>query len=101
MGQRAAIPKGDGQRMSGGRHRFRRPPIAIRRAKLDNLAIVPASLLPFKAKWQEIANNLPEGDTLIVFPTSDSPSRKTLHKVTLLLKAKGQRVTTIPAEAFG
>ena len=42
-----------------------RPPRAIRKAKLDNIALVPASLLPQKGKYQTIANNLPKGGVLI------------------------------------
>jgi hypothetical protein len=36
-----------------------RPPKAVRKARLDNVALVPASLLPRKGKYQRIANNLP------------------------------------------
>ncbi len=79
---------------------FTSPPAVLRRAKLDNLAIVPASLLPFKEKWQEVANGLPKHEILVVLPASKSPSRKALHKLTSLLKAKGQRVTIISAERF-
>ena len=42
-----------------------KPPRAIRKAKLDNIALVPASLLFRKGKYQTIANNLP-GHGLIV-----------------------------------
>lgn len=76
---------------------FTKPPSALRRAKLDNLAIVPASLLPFKAKWQAIANRLPKGNVLIILPTLDTSSRKTLEKVASLFKDKGHGVTTITA----
>src|SRR4051794_8587430 len=41
------------------------PPRSLKRAKFDNLALVPASLLPFKATWQQLANELPTGSTLI------------------------------------
>ncbi len=75
-----------------------RPPRALRRAKLDNLALVPGNLLPFKKAWQELANQLPEGSTLIVLPSSDSSARKALEKVSSMLKAKGHRVRTLPAE---
>jgi hypothetical protein len=47
---------------------FGAPPPALRKAHLDNLAIVPASLLPGKAEWQALANALPAGSTLIVLP---------------------------------
>ena len=47
-------------------YRFRRPPRVLRKAQLDNLALVPASLLPFKEQYQQIANELPHGVSLII-----------------------------------
>lgn len=47
---------------------FTPPPRALRRAKLDNLALLPASLLPFKAEYQAIANQQAPGTTLVVLP---------------------------------
>ncbi len=55
------------------------PPAALRRATLDNLALVPGSLLPFKKQW-------------IVLPSSKGPVRTTLEKVSSSMKAKGRRV---------
>jgi hypothetical protein len=42
-------------------YRIKRPPKAIRRpgVRLDNVALVPASLLPFKKAWQVVANGMP------------------------------------------
>ena len=74
------------------------PPQALRKAKLDNLALVPGSLLPFKKEWQQLANSLPEGSTLIILPFSDSSARRTLEKVSSSLKAKGHAVMTVSAE---
>ena len=34
------------------------PPAAVRRATLDNLALVLDSLLPFKKEWQALANQI-------------------------------------------
>jgi hypothetical protein len=34
----------------------------------DNIALVTASLLPFRTEWQAIANGLPGGGILIVLP---------------------------------
>lgn len=79
-------------------HRLSYPPPALRRAKLDNLALIPARLLPFKAEWQDVANSLPQGDVLVVLPENDRPARKSFELVATLLQAKGYRVTTIPAE---
>lgn len=81
---------------------FRSPPRALRRpgVHLDNLAVVPANLLPFKAQWQSIANNLPAGGVLIVLPATGSQQRGALQTAANLLKAKGHHVTTISAERF-
>ena len=81
------------------------PPPALRRARLDNLALIPGSLLPFKKEWQALANQLPEGSTLIILPSSHGSARQTLEKVSRSMKAKGQRVTTLsqdqlPLEPF-
>jgi hypothetical protein len=51
-------------------YRLSRPPRSLRRptVHLDNVAVVPASLLPFRAHWQNVANELPDGEILIVLP---------------------------------
>lgn len=77
---------------------FAPPPRAVRKAKLDNLTLVPASLLPYKAEWQQVANQLPIGSTLIVLPAAGSRQRSTLEHVASGLRAKGRRVATIPAQ---
>jgi hypothetical protein len=77
------------------------PPPALRRAKLDNLALVPASLLPCKHEYQRIANRLPAGATLSGLPRTMSRSRRTLERVTSLIRTKGHAVTTIAAGRFG
>ena len=76
-------------------HAISRSPEAIRKAKLDNLALVPGSLLPFRKQWQQLANTLPSGSTLIVLPVEASPARKVLERVSSQLTAKGSQVTVI------
>ncbi len=71
---------------------FSRPPRALQKAKLDNLVLVPASLLPFKAEYQQIANELPRGTTLIVLPEDDAAQRQRLESVAATLQAKGRPV---------
>ena len=77
--------------------RFSSPPRAVRRVRSDNLALVPASLLPYKAEYQAIANQQPPGTTLIVLPVDDSLPRRTLELVASRLKAKGQRIQLLPS----
>jgi hypothetical protein len=74
---------------------FSAPPPALHKAHLDNLAIVPASLLPDKAEWQALANALPAGSTLIVLPDKPGAARAALERVSRSLAAHGSPVTTI------
>jgi hypothetical protein len=76
------------------------PPSALRRQSviLDNIALVPASLLPYKATYQAMANTLPRGDVLIVLPAPASREYHTMAKVKAVFEAKGHRVTTTPAD---
>jgi hypothetical protein len=73
------------------------PPSDLRKAKLDNLALVPGSLLPFKDEWPKLANEMPEGTTLIILPPT-GPARRALQKVGASMRARGQRVTTLSHE---
>ena len=81
-------------------HRITRPPRAIRKARFDNLALVPASMLPFKDEWQSIANELPEGGALILLPSPSNKQRRNCEKVAVELREKGHQVTTVPVERF-
>lgn len=74
------------------------PPASLRRAKLDNLAVVLASMLPYKQQWQPVANALPAGSALIILPVGQSKQRQTLERVGQLLRAKGHRVTILTTE---
>jgi hypothetical protein len=80
-------------------YRLTHPPRAIRHAQLapyqngtglDNLALVPASLLPFKAQYQHLANDLPKGDILIILPSEDQKLRQAVETVAKQLKASEQ-----------
>ena len=70
-----------------------RPPRSFVRSTvyLDNVALLPASLLPFKARWQAIANDLPQGETLVVLPASQKVQR-IARSVASQLRAKGKYV---------
>jgi hypothetical protein len=75
--------------------RFDRPPWALRKAKLDNLVLVPANLLPFKAHYQQLANQQPQGTTIVVLPEETHPQRQALETVVTTLQARGRAVRTI------
>jgi hypothetical protein len=79
---------------------YDRGPRALRRpqVRLDNLTLVPASLLPRKADYEAIANDLPRGEVLLVLPPIDSPERTTMQRVAQLVRAKGRHVTVLTEE---
>ena len=76
-------------------------PRAVRKARLDNLAVVPASLLPFKEQWQDVANSKPGEHVLIVLPEVEKRPRRVLERVAAELREKGHQVTTLSAEQLG
>lgn len=71
-------------------------PAAIRRAKLDNISLVPASLLPLKGTYQHLANNLPTGSVLCVPGTQRQ--QKIMAKVTSFFRNHGRQVIIMPIE---
>jgi hypothetical protein len=72
-------------------------PRTLKRAQVDNLALVPASLLPVKATWQRIANELPTGSTLIILPASARPHHDVLERIKASFVEAGRSVTILPA----
>src|SRR6266852_5994807 len=72
------------------------PPAAIQKAKLDNIALVPASLLPLKGTYQPIANRLPKGSVLCVPGTMRQQT--IMAKVTTFFRDHGRQVITLPIE---
>ncbi len=79
---------------------WRRGPHAVRRPQvpLDTITLLPAHLLPRKAEYQALANELPQGDILLVLPPADSRERPTMERVAQLFRAKGRRVTVMAEE---
>ena len=76
-----------------GPRALRRPPVP-----LDNVALVPAHVLPRKAAYQARANELPPGDILLVLPTADSRERTAMERVAQLFRATGRHVTVLSEE---
>src|SRR2546425_7920299 len=72
------------------------PPHALKHARLDNIALVPASLLPLKGTYQPIANQLPRGSVLCVPGTQKQ--RTIMATVTTFFKEHGHTVITMPLE---
>ena len=66
--------------------------------RVENLALVPASLLPHKATYQRLANQLPAGAVLVVLHTEDTAEKQTLQTAAARLLAKGHPVTTLSVD---
>ena len=77
-------------------YQLTRPPRAIRKAKLDNIALVPASLLFQKGKYQTIANNLPERGVLICQAERHERVIRILERVAAFFRQNGHFVKTLP-----
>jgi len=66
----------------------------------DNLALMPASLLPLREKFRRLATELPNGDVLMVVPIGPSKLGDVLNALSPALRARGRHITTIAAEAL-
>jgi hypothetical protein len=82
----------------GYRYRLTNPPKALLRARLDNIAIVPASLLGLKALWQTAANTLPQGGVLLCHSQQNTRQRKLLERVGEAFREQGHAVMNLPVD---
>jgi hypothetical protein len=74
-----------------------KPPAAIQNARMDNVALVPASLLVGeKDKYQTITNNLPKGSVLICETPQKPRIARILSQVATFLREQGHYVKTLP-----
>jgi hypothetical protein len=63
--------------------------------RVNNVALVPGNLLPYKQQWQELANRLPYHAVLIVLPTTSPSGKRTLLSVAKLLSQAGRQVRVV------
>jgi esterase/lipase len=82
----------------GYRYRLTNPPEALLKARMDNIAIVPASMLGLKALWQTAANTLPQGGVLLCHSQQNTRQRKLLERVEETLEQHGHAVMNLPVE---
>lgn len=61
----------------------------------DHLTFVPASQLPFKKHWEQIARRLPSGEVLLVLPNNEAPLLRVLRALVPQFHARGRHITTI------
>ncbi len=80
-------------------YHFTRPPKRLQKARMDNIAIVPASLLFQSDKVKAAANRLPTGSVLLCTPTLPK-QRKVLETVANFFRGYGHQVTTLSSSQF-
>jgi len=79
----------------GYRYRFTNPPKAILNARLDNIAIVPASMLPLTQTLKEKVNTLPQGAVLLCYAEENTRQRKILERVEETFREQGHAVRSM------
>ena len=76
-------------------YRLTRPPKALLKAKLDNIAIVPASMLPLTQTLKEQVNTLPKGGVFLCYAQENSRQRQILERVGETFQEHGHVVRSL------
>jgi hypothetical protein len=71
------------------------------RASLDNIAIVPASMLESKENLKEQVKKLPRGEVFLCHMQENTKQRKVLERVKAIFRRLGYAVTLLPMERVG
>jgi hypothetical protein len=79
----------------GYRYRLTHPPQALLRARLDNIAIVPASMLPLPQTLKEQVNTLPKGGVFLCYAQGNSRQQKILARVEETFREHGHVVRSL------
>ena len=79
----------------GYRYRLTNPPKALRKARLDNIAIVPASMLPLTQTLKEKVNTLPKGGVFLCYAQENTRQRKILERVGEAFREQGHTVMNL------
>jgi hypothetical protein len=79
-------------------YQFAKPPKALLKAKLDNIAIVPASMLPFTKTIQQMLTNLPKGAVFLCHAEENARQRKLLERLEETFKQQGHVVKNLSME---
>ena len=74
------------------RYRLTHPPKALLKVRLDNIAIVPASMLPLKETLQELIHTLPQGAVFLCHAEENTRQRKLLERVEETFRQHGHFV---------
>jgi hypothetical protein len=68
------------------------------KARLDNIAIVPASMLPLTGAIQEVLTNLPKGVVFLCHAEENTRQRKVLERVEETFRKQGHTVRSMSME---
>jgi hypothetical protein len=77
------------------RYTFTNPPRALLKARLDNIAIVPASMLPLTETLKEKVNTLPRGGVVLCYAAENTRQRKLLERVGETFRQHGHTVKSM------
>src|SRR5437763_16185052 len=80
------------------RYRLINPPKALLNAQLDNIAIVPASMLPLPKTVKEKVNTLPKGGVFLCYAQENTRQRKILERVEETFREHGHAVRSMSVE---
>jgi hypothetical protein len=79
----------------GYRYRLTHPPKALLKARMDNIAIVPASMLPLTPLLKEKVNTLPKGGVFLCYAQENTRQRKILERVEETFREQGHAVRSM------
>ena len=79
-------------------YQFTKPPKALLKAKLDNIVIVPASMLPLTRMLKEKVNTLPKGAVFLCYAEENTRQRKLLERVEETFRQQGHAVRSMSME---
>ena len=80
------------------RYRLTHPPKALLKARLDNIAIVPASMLPLQETLQALIHTLPQGAVFLCHAEENTRQRKVLERVEETFREQGHVVKKMSIE---
>jgi hypothetical protein len=81
-------------------YRFINPSRSLASVRLDNIAIVPASMLPIRDSLQEILSDLPKGGVLLCHTRQNAKQKRILKRVEEDFRQQGHAVVNLPLERF-
>jgi hypothetical protein len=71
------------------------PPKALLKARLENIAIVPASMLPLTETLKEKVNTLPKGGVFLCYAKENTRQQKLLERLEETFREHGHAVKSM------